>query len=601
MADDMFSTPPIDGGVPPDSGTGDAKRGGNGSLSGTTPGDQKMIDRDPPDPPIQREELVKKWTGRIQDDKKHWGVRFDKMKDDTNFLIGKQWSTDDKDDRYVANIAQRHVASKVSALYAKNPRMVSQTRKKLDFAVWDEKPATLQAAMQLVGGAGMAGMGMPPGSMPGGPPPVAGGGPSGVPPSPHPAMGHNGGPPLPPSGISPHAMPPPGPPPPPPGGAPPVPQMPPSAQPLPPPHPMPPSMGPPHQMNGGAPPMPVQPLPGGAPGGPPPQVAAGAQAAVSNPNTVSAAAIMSGSAPGVMDPMAIMQAMALLQDVATGFAARQVRERMGQTLELLFEYELDQQEPAFKTSMKSMVRRAIVTGAGYIKLCYFRDMEPRPELAAQVNDMAQRIADMEQLNADIADGEIDEDSAEVEELRLALSALHEEMQTNEIVAREGLFYDYPRTWSIIPDRKTQSLQGFVGSRWVTQEYQLTPEQVEAIYKVDIKSSGFTPYKMRGRQANGEFGTGRRGRCLARNAQGRRSRLYLGNLLPRRWLGLCDVRRLQGFLERPGRARHQAEAVLSVVHAHLQRDRARKPGLSAIRYRAADADAEGIQSCAAIAA
>src|SRR5690348_6816967 len=74
------------------------------------PGDgekQQMINRDPPDPPTQRAELVKTWTKRVQGDKAKWASRFAQMKDCTDFVLSKQWSKDEKDDRYVANIIQR--------------------------------------------------------------------------------------------------------------------------------------------------------------------------------------------------------------------------------------------------------------------------------------------------------------------------------------------------------------------------------------------------------------------------------------------------------------------------------------------------------------
>ena len=76
--------------------------------------DAKMIDRERPDPPPPRKALVNAWVAEVKHAKKHWKPAFDRMREDQDFCLGKQWSKNPKDKRYVANITLREVTQRVS-------------------------------------------------------------------------------------------------------------------------------------------------------------------------------------------------------------------------------------------------------------------------------------------------------------------------------------------------------------------------------------------------------------------------------------------------------------------------------------------------------
>jgi hypothetical protein len=115
----------------------------------------KVIPRDTPEPEQSRAALVKQKQADIIEAKAHWKKDFDRMRRNMKFAGGEQWpSQRDDDDRYTANITQRVVKQMVSALYAKNPTIVAERRKTLDFMVWDEKPETLMQAQQVFAAAG---------------------------------------------------------------------------------------------------------------------------------------------------------------------------------------------------------------------------------------------------------------------------------------------------------------------------------------------------------------------------------------------------------------------------------------------------------------
>ena len=105
-----------------------------------------------PDPAetAARKALVREWESKILRAKKHWDRAFKNMKEDTDFYMGKQWPyATERDDRYVANLVQRHVQTRVASLYAKNPKAVAKRRRKLDFQIWNEEQSQLQEAQAI--------------------------------------------------------------------------------------------------------------------------------------------------------------------------------------------------------------------------------------------------------------------------------------------------------------------------------------------------------------------------------------------------------------------------------------------------------------------
>jgi len=133
-----------------------------------------VVDREPPDPPEKRARLVRAWASRVRSAKSHWKPAYDRMQEDMDFAFGKQWSKNDEDKRYKANLTLRLVAQKTAYLYAKNPKAIARRRERLDAVQWNETQSQLQSLMQA--GAMMvqqSAMSAPPG-MPPGPPGMPG-------------------------------------------------------------------------------------------------------------------------------------------------------------------------------------------------------------------------------------------------------------------------------------------------------------------------------------------------------------------------------------------------------------------------------------------
>ena len=202
-----------------------------------------------------------------------------------------------------------------------------------------------------------------------------------------------------------------------------------------------------------------------------------AQQLVAAKMAVEAGLDVDGSQAGIlMDAQAAQQRMASLA-------------RVGETLTILYGYFMREQMPPAKRMMKKQVVSALTCGVAYFKQTFQRAMEPSPDVDRAIRDHQSRLMEMERLAADLAEGEIDENSAEMERLRVMLADLEAQPQ---LIVREGLAIDYPDSVNIIPDRNMTFLPGFVGCGHVTEQYILTPEQVKAVYGVDLGSQ-YTEY------------------------------------------------------------------------------------------------------------
>lgn len=304
--------------------------------------------RGEPDVAEARRELVSSILKEVQLDKEHFKKTFARMRKDQEFVRKQLPAETENDDRAKVNIIQRHVQTRVAALYAKNPTFVAERRHTLDFAVWDGKKASLDQAMQKVQQAGA--VGLPP-----------------------------------------------------------------------------------------------------------------------DPDTA-----------------------ALLSDIQNAISRRQMLDRVGKTMQVALEYSIGEQQPPFKPQCKQAVRRAIVTGVGYLKLAFQRQLARRPDDEARLADVTVQLANLERLQADLQDGEFEENSREAERLRL----VQQEIQgRQDQVVREGLVIDFPRPTHIIPDRNTTQLTvGFPGARRVTEVFWMTKAEIEEVYNVDVGTS-YTSYKM----------------------------------------------------------------------------------------------------------
>lgn len=100
-------------------------------------------------PSASEQSLVREILKRVRADKQHHKKAFDQMRADM-YIARHGHAPDYPVDYYKANITGRHIKQKTASLYAKNPKAVARRRETIDYKIWDEKPQTLQMAMQTV-------------------------------------------------------------------------------------------------------------------------------------------------------------------------------------------------------------------------------------------------------------------------------------------------------------------------------------------------------------------------------------------------------------------------------------------------------------------
>ena len=416
------------------------------------PTKDKIVDREPPEPDEKRKQLVTDWAAKVKAAKTKWDKPFKRMVRDQKFCAGHQWPEESKidafndalNDLYVANITLRHVKQRVAAVYAKNPKVIAKLRPRILSTVWDGTIQGLQQAQQTIQmqqtamdarqklgmglGLGMAAAKAGLGGLPGaGGPPGANGGAPGAP----------GG------GLATLA------------GKPEFSWADPSP---------------------GTPP--------GAPGAPNP---AASLMGMLSPQPGQPPLI---PLPPEPPPDELEQAQAVIADARNVKTQFDMLKRIARTLEILFTYEISQQQQSFKSRMKLTTRRAATSGVGWVRAGFQRVMGANPDADSQLGDSQSQLQFVQRVSADLADGKLTLDSPEAEQMRLVVQSLG---QAQEVVVREGLIFSWPKSTAIIPDENCVALRDFLGCGWVAEEYCLTPEEIQATYNVDVGKQ-FTAYE-----------------------------------------------------------------------------------------------------------
>jgi hypothetical protein len=204
--------------------------------------------------------------------------------------------------------------------------------------------------------------------------------------------------------------------------------------------------------------------------------------------SIAAAMTPQAVAAGVLPPVTqdqVRQCVQILQDYENGKRQKEMIDKVCRTLEYLFQFYLSDQTVAFKTQAKQLIIRVLTTGVGYIKVGYQRTMKRSPELENRIRDATDQLAVITAAMADLADGEIEPTSAQAEELKLMVKNLQSQF---DIVVREGLVFDFPRSTAVIPDPCMTQFKGFVGCEWVAQKFLFTPRKIQEIYGVDVGTS-----------------------------------------------------------------------------------------------------------------
>lgn len=204
-------------------------------------------------------------------------------------------------------------------------------------------------------------------------------------------------------------------------------------------------------------------------------------------------------AAAMMMPPEVAQAQALVQDFQQGMQVRKTVERIGKTLQILFEYFTKEQQPVdFKTGMKQLVRRTATTAVGCIEVGFQRQYEGADPGAVEqrIADARRQIDHIRVLMEKTQQGDdYTQKEADLRELELSVKSL----QAQEyVLLREGLVFDFLESTAVIPDKRCRCYTGFVGSRWLTIQRLYTPDEVRGMFGYDLGRE-FTPYSQSGKR------------------------------------------------------------------------------------------------------
>lgn len=191
------------------------------------------------------------------------------------------------------------------------------------------------------------------------------------------------------------------------------------------------------------------------------------------------------------------QALSLIADIGQGVERKKMFEKISETLQIIYDYTLNQQIPPFKILMKQLIRRTCTCGIGYVKLGYTRVMEMRPEDKEQVTGLTEQVAILQRIMADQVDNELADSAAELEEMRLLLA---DYQGREEQIVREGISFDFPSSTSIIVDPACRHLRTFTGARWIAEEFILTVDDIKEIYGKDLSTSNASNYNTENKEA-----------------------------------------------------------------------------------------------------
>ncbi|RPJ64687.1 MAG: hypothetical protein EHM23_00060, partial [Acidobacteria bacterium] len=198
------------------------------------------------------------------------------------------------------------------------------------------------------------------------------------------------------------------------------------------------------------------------------------------------------AAQGVMVPGPDPNDMAVLEEIKQVSQYEQQVEKLGKTLEILWDYYTREQATNFKSQMKALVRRAKVAGVAYCQLGYQRILEPNPDVSAKIQDITSKIKNVESTLDRVGDDQIYDGKAELEQLRLNL----QDLQNKEmVVVREGPVFSWPKVRDIILDPDVMHVKTLEGARWYAREYLMTPKRVFEVYGVRIGDNYVKRYRV----------------------------------------------------------------------------------------------------------
>lgn len=203
--------------------------------------------------------------------------------------------------------------------------------------------------------------------------------------------------------------------------------------------------------------------------------------------------------------MGDMEAQAIIADFMHGREMQDMVDRICKTLQLTFGYQIDCCKPEFKEMLKQLVTRTVICCVGYCRIYCVRGGESPISTTETRHSVEDRARVVNVLMNKLDDGDVDENSPEVEQLKsLALSMGFSLETGDDYEFTERLEFDFPPSTSIIPDERCRSLKEFVGARYVAQRFELPLDEINEVFGLSINKSEIEGYDVNEQQDLGEL-------------------------------------------------------------------------------------------------
>ncbi len=176
-------------------------------------------------------------------------------------------------------------------------------------------------------------------------------------------------------------------------------------------------------------------------------------------------------------------AKTLILDFTQGRMQKDNLEKIGNTLAILFSWNVHNQKPSFKLQIKQLVRRVVTAGVGFVRLGFTREDQPLWASSDTDSTLQNRIKQAKLIIEELESGKLQNPTPATETLRNLFSSIEDSAQDLEQSdVKERLTFDFPVATSIIPDKACRCLKGFVGARWVAQQTFLPLSAIAAYFE-----------------------------------------------------------------------------------------------------------------------
>ncbi|MDX8383564.1 MAG: hypothetical protein R8M45_05745 [Ghiorsea sp.] len=150
------------------------------------------------------------------------------------------------------------------------------------------------------------------------------------------------------------------------------------------------------------------------------------------------------------------------------------------TLEIVVQRQL--KNAALKAKAKRTVRASLVTGQGWVKLSYQRDIEHDQAIIDRIADAQDNMQRLRHELKELEEGNRSEREEELREVELLTTALEAKV---EVVKAEGLALDTIRREDIVVDPAIKGVQDYHLARWIAQRIYMHKDDAESTYGLEL--------------------------------------------------------------------------------------------------------------------